>query len=800
MSRGEVVLFTGAGFSRGAHGRGGEPTPSVSELKEKLWAIGFPGADFDEASSLGDIFEVAVRTSRNRTEALFQSALAIEAASLAEDYAVWYSMPWARIYTLNVDDLDEAVARTFDLPRPLEIVSAVNQEPLSSRDTLLSVHLNGTLDDFPNVTFSQRQYGERLAQADLWYQALVRDLRASPVVYVGTTLDEPSLWQHIEMRGRHGHGRELRPGSYLVSPSLPAARQAILKDHFNIDWIPLQADDFVREVLSQLREAQREGIRHFTAQGAVGVPAHALLSVAELRSQQSADARDYLLGREPLWADLGPDGYAVWREFEAGIQEQLDDVGARALVVTGTGGSGKSTTIMRFALERQAQGDDVRWVDLSAEVSIPRLRGAIRESSADVVVIDDADSFGSQTGPLLSELLAENENLLVVAALRASRYEALGIERHLDEQQFVQLTVPLLEDADIDLLLDSLTRAQRLGVLRGKSMEEQRDLFRRAAGRQLLVAMIEATTGERFDEKVNRECRDLDPETGLMYAVTAVATSLRTDLKRQEIVLASGDTTNEGLNRLQGLLNQHLLITTPAGLIRLRHRVIAEKSVEYFRRQAQLAPAIRGLMFALATGIDRRAYPRSREGRLLVRLMNHDWLIRHLPGDREGIRAAYDAIEDLVGWDYHYWLQRGSFEVEVGDLQLAQNLLEQARALAPDDYKVQTEWAYLMIKRAAQNPAALESRGRVDEAFIELEDAVSRRGHQDSYPAHVMGSQGLSWVRQAPLTQEEKLGVLARLRGVVETALEYHPTSSEMRQLARALEQEYLLVGAVQRT
>ena len=138
--------------------------------------------------------------------------------------------------------------------------------------------------------------------------------------------------------------------------------------------------------------------------------------------------------------------------------------------------------------------------------------------------------------------------------------------------------------------------------------------------------------------------------------------------------------------------------------------------------------------------------------------------------------------------------------MEVGDLQLAQNLLEQAKSMASDDYRVQTEWAYLVIKRAAQNPEVLDSRDRVEEAFLELEDAVTRRGHQDSYPAHVMGSQGLSWVRQAPLSQDEKLGVLARLRAVVDSALEDHRTSGDLRQLARDLEQEYLLVGAVRRS
>jgi hypothetical protein len=451
---------------------------------------------------------------------------------------------------------------------------------------------------------------------------------------------------------------------------------------------------------------------------------------------------------------------------------------------------------MRFGLARQAAGEDVRWVNLAAEVSIPRLRAAIRESEADVVLFDDAEAFGNQAGPFLAEVARENEGLLLASAVRASRYESLRLETHLAEVPFAQVTIPHLEDQDIELLLGSLQRAQRLGQLRGKTREEQIDAFRREAGRQLLVAMIEVTSGERFEEKVDRECRDLEPQTALLYAVVAIATAQRQFLTRQEVVLAAGNDP-EALNRLQGLTNQHLLTMTSGNQVRVRHRVIANRALDYFRRQRQLAEPIRGLMFALATGIDRARYPRGRQGSLLVRLMNHDWLIRNLPADREGTRSAYDAIEDLVAWDYHYWLQRGSFEVETGDLQLAQNLLEQARALAPQDYKVQTEWGYMAIKRAAQNPADVQSRDRVEEAFVELEDAVTRRGHMDSYPAHVMGSQGLSWVRTAPLTRDEKLGVLARLRGVVDSALEHHPASGDLRQLSRDLEQEYLLVGAV---
>ncbi len=104
-----------------------------------------------------------------------------------------------------------------------------------------------------------------------------------------------------------------------------------------------------------------------------------------------------------------------------------------------------------------------------------------------------------------------------------------------------------------------------------------------------------------------------------------------------------------------------------------------------------------------------KVYPgmprQARQSKLLTRLMNHDFMIRLTP-DLNVARKAYALVENILSWDYHYFLQRGSFEVEVGDIELAKNFLDQAKGMAPDDYKVQTEWAYMTLKRACSNPTA----------------------------------------------------------------------------------------------
>ena len=60
-----LVLFTGAGFSAGAKDRRGRPIPSVRKLKEELWELSFRDQPFDDGASLGDLYEVALKTRRN---------------------------------------------------------------------------------------------------------------------------------------------------------------------------------------------------------------------------------------------------------------------------------------------------------------------------------------------------------------------------------------------------------------------------------------------------------------------------------------------------------------------------------------------------------------------------------------------------------------------------------------------------------------------------------------------------------------------------------------------------------------
>lgn len=113
LSRGDVILFTGAGFSRLATAKNDKPIPSAWELRHVLWPLAFPNQPIDEESTLGDIYDCATRNAGNRVGEVLNECLKVKSDTIPDPYLIWFSMPWRRIYTLNVDDLDDAVQRKY---------------------------------------------------------------------------------------------------------------------------------------------------------------------------------------------------------------------------------------------------------------------------------------------------------------------------------------------------------------------------------------------------------------------------------------------------------------------------------------------------------------------------------------------------------------------------------------------------------------------------------------------------------------------------------------------------------------
>jgi len=259
---GDVTLFTGSGFSCDARDRDGRSIPSGDELRCELWALCFSDEPQDE-SSLADLFSHALARFPEETRGFLERRLVVDPATLPAHFEVWFSMPWRRAYTLNIDDLESAVVRRFSLPRSIEPISDLADDPRppstpSVERPLEFVHLNGTIADAPDrITFSTLQYAQRIVGDDAWYAEFGKDVDRGRFLFVGTRLDEAPLWQHIEHCSRRALRDRPCERSLLVTKHVTRARRSLLEG-LAIDWLPLTTEEFATQYLAPLRARVRK--------------------------------------------------------------------------------------------------------------------------------------------------------------------------------------------------------------------------------------------------------------------------------------------------------------------------------------------------------------------------------------------------------------------------------------------------------------------------------------------------------------------------------------------------------------
>lgn len=391
IAQGNVILFTGAGFSLGAQAEDGQSIPSAGQLLQELWPLVYGETEYD-GSTLADVYGAAERQHRNATRELLSRRLKVSRENLPQEYRIWLSFPWYRIYTVNIDNLEDVVQVEYDLPRKVRSVSALREPPPPPTSDLVVVHLNGTVDDLSNVTFSTRNFAERQAYPDLWYPALVRELAAHPLLFVGSTLDEPPLWHYIEARPQRAQGaRELRPRSFLVAPELSLGRQSLLGE-FNIRFLAGTQEKFCIETLSQLADAAKEGIERLRTASIAGIEP-ALLSATELSAAALMDAPELLTGRAPRWADV-TSGFAIERAFDRDTLVTIGSDSVRLVLLTGTAGSGKTLSAMRIAMALAAERRPAYVYNEDFTGNIHAIRDAANNMDAGVVVVDNPARFG----------------------------------------------------------------------------------------------------------------------------------------------------------------------------------------------------------------------------------------------------------------------------------------------------------------------------------------------------------------------------------------------------------------------
>lgn len=797
FSNGSAILFLGAGFSLAAKTTAGKRVPAAASLTKQLWDLCFPSEPFDSTTQLQDIFETAQNQKPKDLAHLLRAAFTVNPDSCPDWYLRLLTMPWLRIYTLNIDDLVSKILATAPSSRQFRSISAITERNAIFDDSRLSIiHLNGTLDDIPNnVTFSRSQYAQR-AGLDPAYAQLKNDLLFRSIVFVGASMEEGPMWQHLELRGAAAARgqRELRPRSYLVVPTLNRSKESLLS-RYNIAWLPMAAGDFENSILNRMDEERLAGHKFLRQLGdpTSGQRDH-FDRVADLAADGGSASEEYLLGAEPIWDDVTSNRIANRACFDE-LWEKIGDLRAsptpsRFIVVTGTAGTGKSSALMTTAMRLEADGMAAAWLDANTYYSRFGFRKALTNGPKfGALFINDSDIYDARLSSLVRDALEHDPRLLVVCEARSGKVDRIVNQHELSEIQSIEYTIPSLVDDDIDAILDVLDREQRLGKLKGMSRDERRHVFQRLAGRQLLVAMHIATHGSDFEDRAIDELNEMLPEQQFMYGLICVTSAHRYTLRQEDIGIACSHGGTEWLQTLDALTRRKLILPHKGNSFRARHRMIAQFVYDSLVQAGKLHGVVRAIIQLAATKTTQYSSKVSVYSRMLRTFMNHNLMKRAV--GLEQAREIYGDFQDALDWNYHFWLHRGALELETDNLDRAENFLNQAKSINDNDVFIDNELAYLAFKKAISHPTHEQSPDLIEEAISTLNDVVNRRPDQMALAYHIMGQQGLMWSRVGVGDREKKRELLEYLQKKVGRATDREPTDI-MRQLASDIQRELL--------
>ena len=799
FSLGDILLFTGAGFARSAQNRSGVPFPLLKDLRPKLWEICYPGRAFDQESSVQTLFSTAQSRAGGALSALLKAQLVAAPDGVPSIYDNIFGLPWRKVYTLNVDNIDAIVGTRSRGIRSIRRISALQTaSPAPSRRSecdLDVVHLNGIVEDGPaGVTFSLEQYADRLSAHDAFYMQCAADLAAYPAIYIGTLLDESPLWQHMQLRKR-GVERSYRKRSFLITPDVDAARAETLKRELGVEHVALDTKAFADLVEQELMDAAEVGIRRILAASGSLSRIKSVPLVSEIVAAGLPAAREYLLGAKPTFTDIRAGRTAsrsIATDLVSTIRSRISQPSqGDVLVLCGTAGSGKTTTLMQAALQLDALGLSTAWIDSESDLS-PHdiLRVISAKPMPKVVIIDDAKIFGIELPNILGELRSSHELPAIVLSCRSAHADRLVDALAVNNVGSSEVVMQNLTDVEIEALLKVLDSENRLGVLKGLTSQERFARFKKKAGSQLIVAMLEATSGKSLKEILVSELDGLEDEAKTVYGMVALSTSLGFGVSLPEILIAVDGHNNRTHRSVEALERRLLINRDKSDDFRVRHPVIAQVLLDAIISDGAVFDLLHGLAVAFACSVGLMGNARSREQRRVRQIVNHDFLFERVQASNAA--RIYQDLERYLDWNGHYWLQRGSFELEHGTLDSAENFLGQAISLAPGDNLVRTEYGYLRLRQAVSSPSGEASRALLEEGVGLLEMAIQGRHKLDPHQYHILGSQILSWTKRGDVSASERIAWLAVADKWVKEGHGRHSRDEALRQLWVELQNEKL--------
>lgn len=748
---GRAFLFLGAGASIGGIHPKNIQSPSGQKLADKI-AKKFLGDDFI-GKPLPQVTELAISEADLLSVQQFIASLFFDYQP-ADFHKMIPRFTWSGIATTNIDlILERAYDLVNDRLQTLVVFKKDGErveEKLRSTDNVIYLKLHGCITylndkDLPLILTPDQYITHRSGRKRL-FEKFQNYAYEYPIIFVGYSLSD------IDIRAILNEISQLsdaRPRSYIVTPTMTPQEVRFWESkkitHIQLSFkdFMLELDDLIpqsfRSLLKIINNNEHPIQKHFQNKDE-SVASDNLIAFLtrnvdyihrELKTVQP-DPIAFYKGYFNDWAPIIND-LDVKRSLSDEIITEvfLPSEGERRgicefYLIKGHAGSGKSVMLKRIAWDVSVGFDKLcLFSKQSSLIEYEYVAELYRLCQERIFLfLDNACEYIDTIEDIILKARKDKIPLTIISAERESEWNTRceSLYAYLTDTYMIQY----LSEKEIEGLITLLARHKSLGYLEGKSLTEQKNELALRAGRQLLVALHEATMGKPFADIVYDEYKSISPLRAQSLYLTIcifhrLGVSVRAGLISRVHGIPFSVFAEELFKPLEFIVFAQVNNIIDDYEYRSRHQHIAEIVFERALTDAQdrFDEYVRILnAIDVDYSSDREALKGITNARELLELFH----------DPQMIKQIYSIAEQRDEENPMLIQQEALFEMHSrsGSLEKANELLKKAHDLAPYNRAIAHSLSELALKRAEQSTSELEKSKYRNESKIIAESLISR--------------------------------------------------------------------------
>ncbi len=723
------------------------------------------------------------------------------------------SFRWRVLATTNYDLIIERAYEVASDETQNLVVSFKDGDGFDARmrgtlDPVGYYKLHGTIAHYTDETIplilDNEQYVKYEENRGRFYNRF-RDLGAEySVIFAGYSVNDPHIQKVLfDLTD----AKRNRPMYYYVSPNIDPLEESYWASN-RVTCISSTFDDFLLS-LDQAIPATARSLPASLGGGELSIRTHYRVAnaseslllrtylatdVSHIRGGMTAaqqDAKAFYKGQDIGWGCILQNLDVRRRLVDSILVEAVlvdDDLhtSTELYVLKGPAGNGKTVALKRLAWEAAVEyGQLCLYCNSSAALNLEALEEVHRLTGRRIFLfIDHVALVRFELLELLKSAKLKSLPLTVLATERDNEWN-IYCER-LEPFLSQSFAVRYLREEEITGLLELLDRHNALGELKSKAPAARLAAFKETAGRQLLVALHEATLGVAFEDIIADEYSRIEPPVARqLYLEICALHQFGAPVRAGLISRVSGITFDrfkaEFLAPLENVVHAIQDNHVKDIYYKARHQHVAEI---VFNRVLPTPESKFDLLSRLVSGInsdyssDRETFQRLIKGRGITELFHTVDLGR----------LFYDQIESTIPDDGFVLQQRAIFEYthQHGSLTRAEEAIKLASTLEPKSQSIRHTYAEITrrLANSVSDPVKKESYRKISRE--KLGNILSRMSEYELYTRakiyidelREFSEQGEGQSETPP--QSLLVDLVKNAEEAIQLAISLHPDSAEL--------------------